>query len=152
VGEILSFLEFVELLSGSAQARSDFAADPDATLSAHGRAGLSPADVRDAIALVEDNRTVDWSDAYGSGAPADVDSLAFGSGTTAPTDDHPGTVTGSGMTDLPDGARYDGDVDPADDTLGPASDTPDPDDIAVGPDTDPGVDDVLHDHTDLAFG
>jgi hypothetical protein len=48
--------------------RAHFAADPDATLSHHGLAGLSPADVHDAVLLVQDSLTVDWSQAYGAGA------------------------------------------------------------------------------------
>jgi hypothetical protein len=87
VAESVSFMEFVRLLSGDDQVRSDFVVDPDGTLSAFGLEDLSPADVRDAIALVEDNRTVDWSDAYGSGSGG---VLAFGSGSgAAPHPDHP---------------------------------------------------------------
>jgi hypothetical protein len=63
-------MEFVKLLMDNGDERARFAADPDATLSHHGFAGLSPADVRDAVQLVQDTLTVDWSQAYGAGASA----------------------------------------------------------------------------------
>jgi hypothetical protein len=63
-------MEFVKLLLHSDAERARFAADPDATLSHHGLSDLSPADVHDAVLLVQDTLTVDWSQAYGSGANA----------------------------------------------------------------------------------
>jgi hypothetical protein len=48
--------------------RAHFALDPDDSLSEHGLADLSPADVHDAVVLVQDTLTVDWAQAYGAGA------------------------------------------------------------------------------------
>jgi hypothetical protein len=63
-------MEFVKLLMANGDERARFAADPDATLSHHGFAGLSAADVHDAVELVQETVTVDWSQAYGAGASA----------------------------------------------------------------------------------
>ena len=142
--ESVSFMEFVELLSGSERLRSDFAHDPDATLSAYGLQSLSELDVRDAMALVEDNRTVDWSDAYGAGAAADP--LDFGSGSPADT-----------------APSYDVDPDPADAAPDPGAEPPASDDAPFDSDdpalaesgpvpTGDEVDDALDDHTDLWGG
>ena len=149
-----SFLEFVELLAGDRQLRTALVTDPDATLSTYGLQHLSPADVRDAIALVEDTRTVAWSntdcsDAYGSGAHAIGDALSFGSGT--------GTSHGHGFGPVADpvppvAPRYDADADPPDDTLGPDVDPLDQDGFDPGVGVDPALDDVLRDGTDAAFG
>ena len=61
-------MEFVKLLLSDDVERARFAADPDVTLSHHGLGDLSPADVHDAVLLVQDTLTVDWAQAYGSGA------------------------------------------------------------------------------------
>ncbi len=63
-------MEFVKLLLSDAVERAHFAADPDATLAHHGLSELSPADVHDAVVLVQDTLTVDWAQAYGAGAGA----------------------------------------------------------------------------------
>jgi len=68
VGEAGSLMEFVKLLLSQEAERAHFAADPDATLARHGLGELSPADVHDAVGFVEDTLTVDWAQAYGSGA------------------------------------------------------------------------------------
>jgi hypothetical protein len=68
-------MEFVKLLLSDDVERARFAADPDGTLSHHGLGDLSPADVHDAVLLVQDTLTVDWAQAYGSGS----------GGTTTPT-------------------------------------------------------------------
>ena len=70
MSEAVSLMEFVKLLMGSDTERAHFAADPDASLAQHGLADLSPADVHDAVLLVQDTMTVDWSQAYGTGAGA----------------------------------------------------------------------------------
>jgi hypothetical protein len=70
MGERVSLMEFVKLLLHSDVERADFAADPDASLSRHGLADLSPADVHDAVLFVQDTLTVDWSQAYGAGSDA----------------------------------------------------------------------------------
>ncbi len=77
MSEAVSLMEFVKLLMGSDTERAHFAADPDASLAQHGLADLSPADVHDAVLLVQDTMTVDWSQAYGSGAahPAPVEHI-----------------------------------------------------------------------------
>lgn len=69
-------MEFVKLLLRSDDERARFAADPDATLAHHGLAGLSPADVHDAVLFVEDTLTVDWSPAYGAAHTAPAESVA----------------------------------------------------------------------------
>jgi hypothetical protein len=147
VSESVSFMEFVRLLSGDERVRSDFEVDPDGTLSTFGLDDLSPADVRDAIALVEDNRTVDWADAYGSGAGS-ADALAFGSG-TGPTR-HP--------DHLDPGALHGAAPDIGADTLGATSDALDRAEISALHDEDPiPLDDVIpagnsvHDHAGLHF-
>ena len=63
-------MEFVKLLLSQEAERAHFAADPDATLARHGLGELSPADVHDAVGFVEDTLTVDWAQAYGTGAGA----------------------------------------------------------------------------------
>ena len=63
-------MEFVKLLLSQESERAHFAADPDATLARHGLGELSPADVHDAVGFVEDTLTVDWAQAYGTGAGA----------------------------------------------------------------------------------
>jgi hypothetical protein len=68
VGETVSLMEFVKLLLSDDAERAHFAVDPDATLSEHGLGDLSPADVHDAVVLVQDTLTVDWAQAYGTGA------------------------------------------------------------------------------------
>ena len=146
--EFVSFMEFVELLSGSEQLRSDFAHDPDATLSTYGLQSLSPLDVQDAIALVEDNRTVDWSDAYGTGAAAG-DSIAFGSGSpaaTASTYDVGPAVADAAPDPRPESPDTDGAPLEAEDMAATELDDSGP---AQAGDA---VDDALHDHTDLWDG
>ncbi len=63
-------MEFVKLLLSDDVERAHFTADPDGTLAHHGLADLSPADVHDAVVLVQETLTVDWSQAYGAGAGA----------------------------------------------------------------------------------
>ncbi len=70
MSEAVSLMEFVKLLLGSDAERAHFAADPQTTLQQHGLGDLSPADVHDAVLLVQDTLTVDWSQAYGAGAGA----------------------------------------------------------------------------------
>jgi hypothetical protein len=65
----MSLMEFLQELLSDAGTRADFLADPHGTLAGHGLAHLSPADVHDAIVLVEDTRTADF-DPYGDGAAA----------------------------------------------------------------------------------
>ena len=61
-------MEFVKLLLSEEAERAHFAADPQGSLARHGLDELSPADVHDAVGFVEDTLTVDWAQAYGSGA------------------------------------------------------------------------------------
>lgn len=63
-------MEFVRLLLSSHVERAHFTADPDGTLAHHGLGDLSPADVHDAVVLVQDTLTVDWAQAYGAGGGA----------------------------------------------------------------------------------
>jgi hypothetical protein len=61
MAETLSLMEFLQALMGDAELRSAFAHDPQGTLVEHGLADLSPADVHDAIVLVQDTQTVDFA-------------------------------------------------------------------------------------------
>jgi hypothetical protein len=118
----------VELLSGSERIRTDFAVDPEGILSACGLDNLGPADVQDAILLAEDNRTVAWSDAYGTGAG--LGGTDFGSGAPA-----------VGVEDDDRGTPYD--RDPHDVDREP-TDAPEPEDgTDVAAPDEPSVDDVL---------
>lgn len=58
--ETYSLLEFVEQLASDDDLRADFSADPQGVLADHGLAGFAAEDVRDALLLVEDNRTVEY--------------------------------------------------------------------------------------------
>jgi hypothetical protein len=70
MAETLSLMEFLQALRADAELRSSFGHDPQGTLADHGLAQLSPADVHDAIVLVQDNQTVDFSlDAADTAAP-----------------------------------------------------------------------------------
>ena len=69
VSEPLSLLEFLQGLLSDTGMRDGFLADPHATLTDHGLADLSPADVHDALVLVEDTQTADFSAAFTAGAP-----------------------------------------------------------------------------------
>ena len=61
VSEPLSLMEFLRELLADPGTRAGFLADPQGMLAAQGLAHLSPADVHDALVLVEDARTVDFS-------------------------------------------------------------------------------------------
>jgi len=124
VGEAVSLMEFVKLLLSQESERAHFAADPDATLARHGLGELSPADVHDAVGFVEDTLTVDWAQAYGTGA-----------GAAHPPTPEPGGAPGSQewwATATPD----------------PVVEHDDP----APPPAAPTVDDALFDAPDLHFG
>jgi hypothetical protein len=80
MAENLTLMEFLRELAGNTGLREWFAHDPQGALHQHGLDDLSPADVHDALVLVQDNQTVDFSRDYGSGAVGDHDATAFGSG------------------------------------------------------------------------
>ncbi|TQM16020.1 IniB N-terminal domain-containing protein [Pseudonocardia kunmingensis] len=61
MAETLSLMEFLQALHADAELRSSFGRDPQGTLAGHGLADLSPADVHDALVLVQDNQTVDFA-------------------------------------------------------------------------------------------
>src|SRR4051794_4271844 len=61
MAETLSLMEFLQALLADAGLRGDFGDDPQGTLAAHGLADLTPADVHDALVLVQDTQTVDYS-------------------------------------------------------------------------------------------
>jgi hypothetical protein len=61
MAETLSLMEFLQALHADAELRSSFAQDPQGTLAGHGLSDLSPADVHDALVLVQDNQTVDFT-------------------------------------------------------------------------------------------
>jgi hypothetical protein len=124
VGEAVSLMEFVKLLLSDDAERAHFAVDPGGTLSEHGLGDLSPADVHDAVVLVQDTLTVDWAQAYGTGA-----------GMGHPTPPEPAAAPS------PAGWWAAEEPDPVIEHDAPA---PSP--------TTPGVDDVLFDAPDLHFG
>jgi hypothetical protein len=62
----MSLMEFLQELLSDAGMREHFLADPHGVLTEQGLAHLSPADVHDALVLVEDTRTADFG--YGTGA------------------------------------------------------------------------------------
>ncbi|WP_433285705.1 hypothetical protein ACQPZQ_28395 [Pseudonocardia sp. CA-142604] len=57
----MTLLEFLRELTVNEQARDLYAANPEATLSQYGLDNLSPADVRDALVLIEDNETAQYT-------------------------------------------------------------------------------------------
>ncbi|GAA1214024.1 IniB N-terminal domain-containing protein [Pseudonocardia alaniniphila] len=57
----MTLLEFLRELTMNEQARDLYAANPEATLSQYGLDNLSPADVRDALVLIEDNETAQYT-------------------------------------------------------------------------------------------
>jgi hypothetical protein len=61
MAETLSLMEFLQALLTDAGLRGDFGDDPQGTLAAHGLADLTPVDVHDALVLVQDTQTVDYS-------------------------------------------------------------------------------------------
>lgn len=61
MSETLSLLEFLQALLRDAELRGSFTHDPQGTLDEHGLGALSPADVHDALVLVQDTQTVDYS-------------------------------------------------------------------------------------------
>lgn len=57
----MTLLEFLRELMTHEQARDLYAANPEATLSQYGLDNLSPADVHDALVLIEDNETAQYT-------------------------------------------------------------------------------------------
>jgi hypothetical protein len=57
----MTLLEFLRELTTNEQARDLYAANPEATLSQYGLDNLSPADVHDALVLIEDNETAQYT-------------------------------------------------------------------------------------------
>lgn len=57
----MTLLEFLRELTMNEQARDLYAANPEATLSQYGLDNLSPADVHDALVLIEDNETAQYT-------------------------------------------------------------------------------------------
>ncbi|GAA3045870.1 hypothetical protein GCM10010464_07620 [Pseudonocardia yunnanensis] len=57
----MTLLEFLRELTTNEQARDLYAANPEATLSHYGLDNLSPADVHDALVLIEDNETAQYT-------------------------------------------------------------------------------------------
>jgi hypothetical protein len=67
MAEHMSLLEFLSELLTNEQARDWYAEDPDAALKYYGLDDLSPADVRDALVLLEDNQTADFDRDHNTG-------------------------------------------------------------------------------------
>lgn len=85
--ESLSLMEFLQELIANVQLRDWFAKEPEAALEHYGLDDLTPADVHDALVLIEDNQTADFSRDYDTGSG----SVAF----TAPNysgDDHEAAI------------------------------------------------------------
>jgi hypothetical protein len=69
MAETLSLMEFLQALLTDTGLRGAFGNDPQGTLADHGLADLTPADVHDALVLVQDTQTVDYSLDAASTAP-----------------------------------------------------------------------------------
>src|ERR671931_2498534 len=69
MAETLSLMEFLQALLADSGLRGDFGDDPQGTLAAHGLADLTPADVHDALVLVQDTQTVDYYSLGAATAP-----------------------------------------------------------------------------------
>jgi len=70
MAETLSLMQFLQALLTDTGLRGAFGDDPQGTLAAHGLADLTPADVHDALVLVQDTLTVDYSlDAASAATP-----------------------------------------------------------------------------------
>jgi hypothetical protein len=67
MAESMSLLEFLRELLTNEQARDWFADDPNAALEHYGLDNLSPADVHDALVLIDDNQTADFNREYNTG-------------------------------------------------------------------------------------
>jgi hypothetical protein len=67
MAEPMTLLEFLRELLTNEQARDWYAQDPEAALKYYGLDDLSPADVHDALVLVEDNQTADFGREYNTG-------------------------------------------------------------------------------------
>ena len=70
MAESMSLMEFLRELVSNTGLRDWFAHDPQAALHEYGLDDLSPADVHDALVLVEDNQTADFSRDYNTGSNA----------------------------------------------------------------------------------
>jgi hypothetical protein len=70
MAESMSLMEFLRALVSNTGLRDWFAHDPQAALHEHGLDDLSPADVHDALVLVEDNQTADFSRDHHTGSNA----------------------------------------------------------------------------------
>lgn len=67
MAEPLSLLEFIQRLFTDEELRNLFSDQPDRALEEHGLSDLSEADVRDALVLVDDSQTADFSRDYDTG-------------------------------------------------------------------------------------
>ncbi len=67
MAETLSLLEFIQRLFTDEELRELFNREPDQALEQHGLSDLSEADVRDALVLVDDSQTADFSRDYDTG-------------------------------------------------------------------------------------
>jgi hypothetical protein len=67
MAEPMTLFEFLRELLSNEQSRDFYIEDPDAALRHYGLGDLSPADVRDALVLIEDNQTADFDREYNTG-------------------------------------------------------------------------------------
>ena len=161
--ETYSLMEFLQALASNTGLRDRFTHDPRAALHSCGLDHLSPADVHDALVLVEDTLTTDFSRGVaGAGGlhrpppPADHDFATPAHDTTVGylnsyvtnnyVDDHDTSAFGSGDT-AADGAFASGGDAPVADSDHPRHDVGDPwtdhpvhvpfDDTGEHPSTDP---------------
>jgi hypothetical protein len=67
--ESLSLLEFIQKLITDAELRQLFADDPEQALADNGLQDVTEADVQDALVLIDDSQTADFSRNYGDSSP-----------------------------------------------------------------------------------
>ena len=68
MAETLSLYEFIQKLFTDGELRALFSRDPDQALEEHGLSNLSEDDVQDALVLVDDSQTADFSRNYDTGS------------------------------------------------------------------------------------
>jgi hypothetical protein len=96
MAETLSLYEFIQKLFTDGELRALFSRDPDQALEEHGLSNLSEDDVQDALVLVDDSQTADFSRNYDTGGNSiDFSHADFGShnrdgGRDHDDDDHDG--------------------------------------------------------------
>ena len=97
MAETLSLLEFIQKLFTDDELRDLFRENPDQALADNGLSDLSEADVRDALVLVDDSQTADFSRNYDTGGNSiDFSDANFGSRNSYDGDDDDDDDDGGG--------------------------------------------------------